>query len=440
VDQPALLPATAALSAVHLADPVSTGIGSIVGVGVDAVFDAAGRWVADGAVWLLDGVGSLMGSTTSVDLGAGWFAAHEAVMATLAAAVVLPLLCCAAIQAVYRQSASMLLRAVLVHLPLALLFSGVAVELVRLGLAVTDVLSAQVLAGAGVDTSNVLQPIAGVLAASGIAGPGAPSFIVFLAGILVAFTAMVLWLELVIRAAAVSAAALFLPLALAGLVWPAVSHWCRRLADTLAALVLSKLVVAAVLSLAAGAIAGGLGVGPPGSGGFATVVTGVAILAMAAFSPFTLLRLVPAIEAGAVAHLSSARHQALGAAQVPLRATSFALDVAQGVTPPVTAATAAVAGTAGIGVGALDGAGGEGGSGAKGSSVPTSGAASARSDDGRGGSDAADLGMPMLEGATGPEWDAFVRWATEGGDHPAGGSGASGGPGASGERRGGDGA
>jgi hypothetical protein len=253
-----------------LADnPVSSGLGSVVGAGVNAVFDAAGKWVADGAVWLLDGVGSLMSATTTVDLGAGWFAAHEAVMATLAAAVVLPLVCCAAIQAVYRQSASMLLRAVLVHLPLALLFSGVAVELVRLGLAVTDVLSAQVLAGAGVDTRNVLQPIAGTLAASGIAPVGAPSFIVFAAGILVAFTALVLWIELVIRAAAVTAAALFLPLALAGLVFPAVSHWCRRLADTLVALILSKLVAAAVLSLAAGAIAGGLGDGTSGSGGFA---------------------------------------------------------------------------------------------------------------------------------------------------------------------------
>jgi hypothetical protein len=344
-------------SALHLLadNPISSGIGSVVGAGVNAVFDAAGRWVADGAVWLLDGVGSIMATSTSVDLGAGWFAAHEAVMATLAAAVIVPLVCCAAVQAVYRQSASLLLRAVLVHLPLALVFSGVAVELVRLGLAVTDVLSARVLAGAGVDTRNVLQPIASTLTATGIAGPGAPSFIVFIAGILIALAALVLWIELVVRAAAVTAAALFLPLALAGLVFPAVSHWCRRLADTLTALVLSKLVVAAVLSLAAGAIAGGLGVGQAGGGGFSSIVTGVALLAMAAFSPFTLLRLVPAVEAGAVAHLASARHQAGGGARMAMRAGSFAADVA-GAVVPEGAALAGAAAMAGVGEGAAVGA------------------------------------------------------------------------------------
>jgi hypothetical protein len=390
------------------ANPVSGAIGGIVGAGVNAVFDAAGRWVADGALWLLDGVGSLMSSTTSVDLGAGWFTTHESVMAALAAAVVLPLVCCAAIQAIYRQSASMLVRAVCVHLSLALLFSGVAVELVRLGLAVTDVLSAQVLAGAGVDSRNLLQPIGGVLATAGITGPGVPAFIVFIAGILVAMTALVLWLELVVRAAAVSAAALFLPLALAGLVWPALSHWCRRLADTLAALVLSKLVVAAVLSLAASAIAGGLGLGASGTGGFASVVTGVGLLAMAAMSPFTLLRLVPAVEAGAVAHLESARHRLGGAAKAPLRAGSLALDLVRAGSPAGAASELAV----GTGVGAQLGSAGL--SSPSPSASPSASGSSSRSPRSPGSSpqspaSSSGAGIPMLRGTpAGPAWDAAV--------------------------------
>ena len=63
-----------------------------------------------------------------------------------------------------------------------------------------------------------------------------------------AVVAFVLWLELAVRSAAIGAAALFLPLALVGLAWPATSHWARRLGETLAALVLSKLVIAAVLA------------------------------------------------------------------------------------------------------------------------------------------------------------------------------------------------
>ena len=141
----------------------------------------------------------------------------------------------------------------------------------------------------------------------------------FLAALLVAGAALVLWLELVVRAAAITAAALFLPLVLAGLVWPATAHWARRLADTLGALVLSKLVIAAVISLATGAIAGGLSGSGSGSTGarFGDVVVGIAMLLLAVFAPFIVLRLVPAVEAGSIAHLESARRQLQHAAQRP---------------------------------------------------------------------------------------------------------------------------
>ena len=116
-----------------------------------------------------------------------------------------------------------------------------------------------------------------------------------------------LWLELLIRAAAVYVAVLFLPLALATLVWPAVSHWCRRLVETLAALILSKFVIVATLSLAAGAVSSGTaGTGAHG-GGFSAVLAGGALLVMATFVPFAILRLIPAVEAGAVAHLDGLR-------------------------------------------------------------------------------------------------------------------------------------
>ncbi|HVC72010.1 MAG TPA: hypothetical protein VNC61_17270 [Acidimicrobiales bacterium] len=306
-------------------------VGSVLGIGVGAVFSAAGQWVASGAVWLLGEVGGAMSATTTVNLSTAWFAAHESVMATVAAAVVLPMVLCAALQAIFRQDASILARSFLVHLPLALLFTGMAVELVQMALAITDTLSAQLLSSAGVDTTNILAPVSAFLAGATLASPGVPEFVVFVVGLLVAVASLVLWLELVVRAAAVSVAVLFLPLALAALVWPAVSHWCRRLAETLAALVLSKLVIAATLSLAAGALAGGLGVGTTGGdgGGFAAVITAIALLAVATFSPFTLLKLIPAVEAGAISHLESTRHRLAATAHAPLRARNLALDIAR---------------------------------------------------------------------------------------------------------------
>lgn len=324
-------------------------IGSLFGSTVGAVFDAAGQWVATGAVWLLDQVGRALSATTSIDLGAPWFTRHEAVMASLAAAVVLPMACCSAILAVYRQDLSQLARSFLVKLPLAMLFTGLCVELVRLAMVVTDDLSGEVLRTGGVDSAHALAPLASFLAAASLPSPGGvPAFVVFVSALLVAMASMALWLELVVRSAAIAAATLFLPLALAGLVWPSVSHWCRRLADTIAALVLSKLVVAAVLSLAAGALAGAVsGTSGDSSGGFATAMTAVALLLVATTSPFVLLRLVPAVEAGAVLHLEHMRHRLQRSAMAPIRAAAVATQLAGSAGMLSGAATAGSASTGG---------------------------------------------------------------------------------------------
>ena len=260
---------------------VGSAVGSVVGLGVGSVLDAVSSWVTSGAAWLLGQVGGVLATTTSIDLGAPWFRAHYATMVGLAGVVVVPLLLLGVLQALYRQSAAMLLRAVLVQVPLAVLLTAVAVSLVQIGLALTDDLCAVVSRGSGLDAGHFLGTVTQALGPAQAAQPGgAPTFVLFLGGVVVVVGAVLVWLELLLRAAAVYVAVLFLPLALAGLAWPAISHWARRLVDTLAALVLSKLVIVAVLSLAAGALAGGTGSTPSGGsgtgGGFASVLGGAA--------------------------------------------------------------------------------------------------------------------------------------------------------------------
>jgi hypothetical protein len=293
---------------------VAHGAASILGITASALIHAVDAWVAAGAAWLLTQVGMVLSSTTGVDLGSSWFGARLSLMSELAASVMLPMLFCAVIQAIYRQSAAALLRTFLVNLPIALLFTGVAVELVRIGMVVTDAMSSSFMAAAGVNTRHLLAPVGVFLVATSSATPG---FALFLASALIAGTAMVLWLELIVRAAAITAAALFLPLVLAALVWPAISHWARRLADTLAALVLSKLVIAAVISLAVGAIDGGLTGTESAGASFGDVMVGIALLLLATFSPFMLLRLIPMVESGAVSHLEGGRHRLRQIAESP---------------------------------------------------------------------------------------------------------------------------
>jgi hypothetical protein len=277
--------------------------GSIAASGFESVLSGISQWVASGAEWLLGQIGTVLTSTTTVDLGATWFRTHYGQMTALAGVVILPMLLVSTLQAVLRQNPGQLVRTFLVQLPLALLLAVVAVQIVVLSLSATDAMSDAVAGGSGADVTSMLSTLStGLVAAAG--DPSVAGFVLLLVSLLVAVAAFVLWLELLIRAAAVYVAVLFLPLALATLVWPAVSHWCRRLVETLAALILSKFVIVATLSLAAGAIASG--------SNFSSVLAGGALLVIATFVPFAILRLIPAIEAGAVGHLEGLRQRGTG--------------------------------------------------------------------------------------------------------------------------------
>lgn len=305
--------------------PVAGAGSAVLGAGAGAVLSAMAGWVVTGASWLLDRVGGAMSSTTRIDLTAGWFGHHYQAMAGIAMAVALPMLLVAAVQAVYRQSPSVLVRAAFVQLPLAALLTGVAVQLVQFALVATDALCSTVAGGAEPGLGRALSGLSTVLVTQSAGGPdSAPLFVLLLGALLVAGGAFALWLELLVRAGAVYVAVVFLPLALATLVWPAVAHWCRRLVDTLVALVLSKFVIVAVLSLAVG------GVGAGSGAGFSTVLAGGALLLLAAFAPFALLRLVPAVEAGAVHQLEGARHRVRQVAgPLPASAAAHALRAAR---------------------------------------------------------------------------------------------------------------
>jgi hypothetical protein len=320
--------------------------GSVATAGVDALLGGLSQWVAGGAEWLLSQIGDVLTSTTTIDLGAVWFRTHYAVMTALAAVVVLPLLLVSTLQAVYRQNAGQLIRAFFVQLPLALLLGVVAIQIVILCLSATDAMCTAVAGGSGSDVKALLAGMTkGLVLAEG--DPTTATFVLLLVGLLVAAAAFVLWLELLVRAAAVYVAVLFLPLALAALVWPAVAHWARRLVETLAALILSKFVIVATLSLAASAV----GSGSAGGSNFASVLAGGALLVLSTFVPFSILRLIPMIEGGAVGHLEGVRQRGTAAVtRLPRSAAQLALS--EGMAAHGAAKLAAQAGPPGTGGGA----------------------------------------------------------------------------------------
>ena len=127
------------------------------------------------------------------------------------------------------------------------------------------------------------------------------------------FAAIFVWLELIVRAAAIYVAVLFFPASLAAAIWPALAAWPARLGRLLLLFVILKPVALIVLSLAGNAAAAGLSLqtGLPGSVG--DILAATVIYALAAFAPWALMYLLAADAESAYA---AAGARAAGAAAV----------------------------------------------------------------------------------------------------------------------------
>ena len=149
-----------------------------------------------------------------------------------------------------------------------------------------------------------------MVASSGAAG----LFGVALLALFMAFAAFVVWLELLVREAAIYLTVLFLPIGFATYIWPALSAWLRRLVEVIVALVLSKLVIVAALSLAGSALAA--------QEGLAALVAGAGMPLLAAFAPFALFKLIPIASMAAISSLEGQGRRGARAA-VPRASTMF---------------------------------------------------------------------------------------------------------------------
>ncbi len=253
---------------------------------------AVGAWVLGGAKFALHETAKVLSETTSPQLRSTWFSSEYWRMAGIAAVLTLPFLFAAAIQALMRSDLSLLARAAFGYLPLAMLAVGIAAPLTMLLLAVSDQMSAVVSSAAGDASLHFLERAGAIVGVLSVFS-GSP-FLAFLVGIFTASAALVLWLELLVREAAVYVIVLMLPLAFAALAWPARRIWAIRAVELLFALILSKFAIVAVLSLGGAAFSKSLG-----AGSITGAVGGGALVLMAAFAPWALLRLLPLTELAA---------------------------------------------------------------------------------------------------------------------------------------------
>ena len=362
---------------------VTNPVGTVAAAGGDALLAVVVAFVVDGAAWLVGQVGMAIHSGTRPDVTAAWFAGSYGDIAAIATAAVLPFFLFAVLSAVIRQSGAALGRAV-AGLAVSGLGAGAALVVVDLLVGMTDDLSGWVLRAFGVDMTAFTTAMGQLLVqmiGMEVAGFGA----LLLSGA-VAFMGLVVWIELVLRNAAVYVATLFLPLGFAAVVWPATAHWLRRLAQGLIAIIFSKLIIVAVLALGATALGSSVGVGgvplaaaggdDGAEAGVATVVVGLAMLLLAALAPYVLLRLIPVWEADLSSQLEGTLRRptaATGAGPVMRHTVSRMLiqrinstgqpgpaPPAAGPMPPLAYGWSAAAGTAGAATGGPDAAGSTG--------------------------------------------------------------------------------
>jgi type IV secretion system protein TrbL len=284
----------------EVANAPGNAVGNAVQFGTDQAVVAVTKWVAGGASNLIGEIAKGLDSTAKPDLTQKWFLDHYRTMVYIGGLLMLPFLLASVIQGVIRQNVAQIVKSAFLYVPLAVFITGIAVTVVGWSVEASDGMTQMVSQGMGNDLTTFLTKVGTVyvptqIVAAESGSAGVPLFIIFIGALVTAFAGFLIFLELLIRDAAIYVAVLFLPLVFAGMVWPAAAPWSKRLVETIAAIILSKFVIVAVLSLAAAGLAA-----TGDQGQFQLLLVGSVLFLLAAFAPYTLFRLIPTLETAAI--------------------------------------------------------------------------------------------------------------------------------------------
>ncbi len=237
--------------------------------------------------WMWGQLAAAINATTQVDFtNPGFLHTYALVFAVSSVLVVLLWLAAAAKRVVRGVGAGQAACESVGFLALAVAASAMAPAVLVLLMGLVDAATAGLAGGLGPDAARFLTGAGTALAASGSTSGGPVVLIVgAVIGLLVG---VLLWVELLLAAAATYVAAVFGPLVFAGLVDRAMWGHVRKWAALVVSLALVKPVVVVVLGLAAGLA----GSGNPGDT-FSSVLTAIALLLLSVVASFAVYRLVP---------------------------------------------------------------------------------------------------------------------------------------------------
>jgi hypothetical protein len=253
---------------------------------VAAIGHAASAGIAKGASAIVTALLGFVTTTSDPLFTGGWWSTtgtdlFERVVAVTGAMLALAFML-SIVTAVLSGDRSMLARAVL-RLPVAVIEIALVVAVTAALVTASDQISAEIAKGAtGALSKFVELDMVSAVASSGVVGVVSALFVIL--------AALAIWAELIVRSALIYLVVLAAPLVFAAGVHPSVGHFKRRYVEGALALIASKIVVALAFATGAAMLSG-----LPSSPSFATAVgallEALAILCVAAFAPFILLRL-----------------------------------------------------------------------------------------------------------------------------------------------------
>jgi len=273
---------------------VASGVGDVVGDVGSSVLDAVAGWLIGAATAITGYVAKEMTATSTPQLQSSWYQAQFLPMADLGAGLALLVALIALGSAALRRSPDALAQT-FVAMVRAGFGTGLIVALTAIGLSLADQVSGDVIRSSPTAFWTTVAKAWG----TGSFGGFGSSALAALIAVVEVLGALLVWIELIVRAAAIYIAVLFFPVALAASIWPPLSGWTSRLGRLLLLFVVLKPITLIVLALAGNAAAAGLSFssGLPGSVG--TILAAVVIFALAAFAPWALMYLLAADAEGA---------------------------------------------------------------------------------------------------------------------------------------------
>src|SRR5215217_5991609 len=409
------------------ADTVTGAPGDIAKSVAGGALDQATKWMTDAATWTTKQIATGIQKTSTPELKASWyrerFSSMIALGLGLAALVTMMALASAAIR---RDPEA--LGATVYGMFRAGLGTGLVLVLAVLALGVADEFS-NAMAGEtmGRNAGEFWNEVGDAWGKDNFAGFGSSAIAFFFAFVQV-IAGLLVWIEMLLRSAAIYIAVLFLPAALAASIWPPLREWESRLVKVLFVLIAMKPVIVTVLSLAGHAAAAAIT--GEARGDIGVLLAAMVIFALAACAPWALMTLVSMSAEGAwsarAAHHGAREGLVSGASKVggslgTARSAGSRMHGARG---------GGAAGSSGAGSGGASGPGGGGGSSGKavrpapaggggGGSAAAAGGASGAAGGAGGAAAAAAAGLTYAAGqATGKRAGQSAEQASGGGSTP----------------------